>query len=101
MFSIIVVMAMATSLMAPPALRWVLARVTPEEQELTRLRMEEMAAGSDIAKINRVLMPVRRRPLEDSLQSLEAGLIERFMERNPSIALTLLNVSPPGEKALG
>jgi Kef-type K+ transport system membrane component KefB len=38
MFSIIVIMAMATSLMAPPALRWVLRHVVPEEQELERLR---------------------------------------------------------------
>jgi Kef-type K+ transport system membrane component KefB len=46
MFSIIVIMAMATSLMAPAALRWVLKRVEPEEQELERLRREEMATGS-------------------------------------------------------
>jgi Kef-type K+ transport system membrane component KefB len=32
MFSIIVVMAMATSLMAPPALRWVLAHVSPRRR---------------------------------------------------------------------
>src|SRR5690606_40305042 len=42
MFSIIVLMAMATSLMAPPALRWTLSKVVPEEQELERLRQEEI-----------------------------------------------------------
>src|SRR5690606_7221749 len=71
MFSIIVVMAMVTSLMAPPALRWVLARVQPEEQELERLRREELAAESPIASIHRVLIPVRQRPDDQAVQALE------------------------------
>src|SRR5690606_3966611 len=100
MFSIIVIMAMATSLMAPPALRWVLARVTPEQQELERLRREELAEGSPIARINRVLIPLRRRPGPDGVHSLQASVLERMAEKR-SLALTLLNVSPPDEQAEG
>jgi Kef-type K+ transport system membrane component KefB/nucleotide-binding universal stress UspA family protein len=100
MFSIIVVMAMVTSLMAPPALRWVLARVTPEAQELERLRREELSAGSLIARIHRVLLPVRRRPVGDPVHSLEAKLLERLGRHDP-LSLTLLNVSEPGQETSG
>lgn len=98
MFSIIVVMAMATSLMAPPALRWVLQRVQPEAQELERLRREELEADSVIAKIHRVLLPVRRRRIGYPVHSLEAELLDRLGAENP-LALTLLNVTTPGDRA--
>jgi Kef-type K+ transport system membrane component KefB/nucleotide-binding universal stress UspA family protein len=95
MFSIIVIMAMATSLMAPPALRWVLRHVVPEEQELERLRREEMAAGSTIAKIHRVLLPVRWREKGDHVHSIEAHVLDRMSDRHP-LSVTLLNVTEPG-----
>jgi Kef-type K+ transport system membrane component KefB/nucleotide-binding universal stress UspA family protein len=103
MFSIIVIMAMATSLMAPAALRWVLKRVEPEQQELERLRREEMALGSIIAGIHRVLLPVRRRDTPDNgaaLKTVEARLLER-MGLHTNISVTLFNVAEPGERALG
>ena len=92
MFSIIVVMAMATSLMAPPALRWVLARVTPEAQELERLRKEEAVAASKVAQIHRVLLPVRVRPISDTVHSLESHLLARLGRERP-ISVTLLNIT--------
>ncbi len=95
MFSIIVIMAMATSLMAPPALRWVLRHVVPEEQELERLRREEIAAGSVIAKIHRVLLPVRRRPAGDHVHSIEAHVLDRMSDHHP-LSVTLFNVAEPG-----
>ncbi|HET7274199.1 MAG TPA: cation:proton antiporter [Longimicrobiaceae bacterium] len=97
MFSIIVVMAMATSLMAPPALRWVLAHVQPEQQELDRLRQEELAAKSVISKIHRVLLPVRRRPSGNAVHGIEAYVLERMA--NDGLAVTLFNVSEEGGKA--
>lgn len=100
MFSIIVVMAMATSLMAPPALRWVLARVTPEAQELARLKQEEMAAHSFVGRIRRVLLPVRWRPSGAELHTLEARLLER-MTRKSQFSLTLLNIAPPSGRQRG
>lgn len=103
MFSIIVIMAMATSLMAPAALRWVLKRVEPEQQELERLRREEMAAGSLIASIHRVLLPIRRRDEPQNgitSKTVEARLLERIGVHT-NISVTLFNVSGPGERALG
>jgi Kef-type K+ transport system membrane component KefB/nucleotide-binding universal stress UspA family protein len=98
MFSIIVIMAMATSLMAPPALRWVLAHVVPETQELERLKREEMAAGSVIAKMHRVLLPVRFREKGDHVHAIEAHILDRMSERN-RLSVTLFNVAAQEERA--
>jgi hypothetical protein len=97
MFSIIVLMAMATSLMAPPTMRWALSRVTPEDQELERLRQEELAKDSLIAQVRRVLIPVRYRPELNTIHRIEAHLVER-MSRRGSLSVTLFNVSAAEEK---
>lgn len=93
MFSIIVVMAMATSLMAPTMLRWVLSHIKPEAAELARLRQEELAHGSLLASVRRVLLPVRVRPSSESAtaQRIEARLLERLNARN-SLSVTLMSV---------
>lgn len=99
MFSIIVLMAMATSLMAPPALRWVLARVRPEEEELKRLEQEERAAGSRVASIHRVLVPVRLRAVvSDGVQPIQAEILRR-MALKTDLSVTLLSVAEPNRKA--
>lgn len=99
MFSIIVLMAMATSLMAPPALRWVLKHVEPEQQELERLRQEELAEGSVVANIHRVLLPVKKREDNGSpVQTIEARILEK-MGAKTDLSVTLLNVAEPGNKA--
>jgi len=98
MFSIIVVMAMATSLMAPPALRWVLRRVQDDPLELARLREEERASGSPIAQIHRVLLPLRRRPDGgEAAHGIEARLLERLDRQRP-LSVTLLNVHDDGRR---
>jgi Kef-type K+ transport system membrane component KefB/nucleotide-binding universal stress UspA family protein len=98
MFSIIVVMAIATSLMAPPALRWTLARVIPEAQELERLRREELAATSFVTRLKRVLLPVRLRPDVDAVHEIKSYLIQRLAGHGTQ-ALTLLNITSPEDRA--
>ncbi len=100
MFSIIVLMAMATSLMAPSALRFVLARVTMSDEESQRLRREELALGSQLAQTSRVLLPVRLRegPGKFDLQHIEQGLINRL---GSNVAVTLLTISETGKRAQG
>lgn len=102
MFSIIVVMAMVTSLMAPPALRWVLKHVQPEEQELERLKKEELAKGSIVAGIYRVLLPVRIRDEEGSIvHTIESRILDKMGKNAEDLSVTLLNVASPGEKNKG
>ena len=98
MFSIVVVMALATSLMAPPALRWTLRGVTPGEEEKQRLKREALEEGSLIAGVRRVLIPVRCRAEERrALLTLEGELIGQLNERSP-LAVTLLTVIRPGSR---
>lgn len=93
MFSIIVLMAMTTSLMAPTALRWVLKRVKPSEEELARLRQEELNQNSLVPNIHRVLLPVRPRPTSGSAQRIEARLLERLSAKS-GLDVTLMTVTP-------
>ncbi|MEX0771111.1 MAG: cation:proton antiporter [Balneolaceae bacterium] len=91
MFSIIVVMAIATSLMAPVALRWVLTRVEIGDEEKARLKKEELESGSIVADIHRILLPVRmRRDLPDTseLQSIEAAILDQLgVDRELSVTI--------------
>jgi Kef-type K+ transport system membrane component KefB/nucleotide-binding universal stress UspA family protein len=57
MYSIIVMVAIATSLMAPPMLRWTLSKVVIGEEEAHRLQQEEQASRSFVKNIRRVLIP--------------------------------------------
>jgi Kef-type K+ transport system membrane component KefB/nucleotide-binding universal stress UspA family protein len=94
MYSIIILMAIVTSVMAPFLLRWTLSHVVPEEQELKRLEAERLAEGSVVANISRVLLPVRSRPGQDeaAYRSLEAHLLRSI---GHDLALTLLTVATP------
>ncbi|MGH7476903.1 MAG: cation:proton antiporter [Longimicrobiales bacterium] len=94
MFSIIVVMAMATSLMAPPALRWTLSRVRPEQEELARLEKEKRAAKSPVARLRRVLIPLRPRGEPGPVRRIKSLLIGRLSERQP-LSVTLLSIAEP------
>lgn len=101
MFSIIVVMAMATSLMAPSALRWVLERVEVGKEEEERLKKEELEAESLIAGVHRILLPVRRRedqPIKRSVQSVEAQILKTLGGKN-GLSITLMTIAEEGKKA--
>ncbi|CAM3332737.1 cation:proton antiporter [Rhodothermus bifroesti] len=99
MFSIIVLMAMVTSLMAPPILRWTLSRITPEPQELERLRQEELFKDSVVAQIHRVLVPVRRRDEPDAMYHIKTYLLDK-LNRHAPLSVTLFNVCDRHEHAL-
>lgn len=100
MFSIIVLMAIVTSLMAPTALRWVLKHIQIGDDEEQRLRQEALLKDNLIANVHRVLLPVRRRESPDGLpiQTIEAQILAR-LGRTSSLTVTLFNVAADGESA--
>ncbi len=100
MYSIIVLMAMATSIMAPTALRFVLKRVKPDEAETRRLQQEELAEDSMVANIHRVLFPVRgpRPGKAQAPRTIESFVLSKLGE---DLSLTLMNVAAPGAKTNG
>ncbi|HVR31918.1 MAG TPA: cation:proton antiporter [Acidimicrobiia bacterium] len=94
MFSIIVVMAVVTSLMAPVALRFCLQRIETGADESRRLAREEALAGSFSAGVRRILIPVRPSPEVGGAQHIQA-FIERRLAESFGAATTVLSVAPP------
>lgn len=58
MYSIILMVAIVTSLMAPSILRWTLSHVPPSEEEQDRLQKEDRRRESFVGNLKRVLVPV-------------------------------------------
>lgn len=79
MYSIIVMVAIVTSLMAPPLLRWTLSKVTIGEAEAQRLQQEEHASRSFIKNVHRVLIPTRG----GANVQFAAQLVSYLAQQNP------------------
>ena len=92
MFSIIVVMAVVTSIMAPVALRFCLARMETGVEEEERLARENVARGMFTSRIRRLLVPVRPRAEVVGTQTIEALIARRLAEANDT-ATTLFAVT--------
>jgi Kef-type K+ transport system membrane component KefB/nucleotide-binding universal stress UspA family protein len=98
LFSILVVTAIITSLIAPPALRAIIRRVEVTTDERTRLEREALLEKNMIANVHRVLLPVRVRPGASAVHTIEARILERLGKGN-NLAVTLLSVASPGREA--
>lgn len=98
-YSLIIITAVVTSLMAPVMLRWTLSHVKPEEQELKRLEQEERLKGNLLNIVHRVLLPVRKRDLSKINPSkiIEARILER-LGRKTDLSVTLLTISGESDR---
>ena len=99
-YSLIIITAVVTSLMAPVMLRWTLSHVKPEAQEIKRLHQEELLKDNILARVHRVLLPVRKRDISKASLSkmIEARILERI-GRKTDLSVTLLTISNEKEKA--
>lgn len=98
MYSIIVMVAIVTSLMAPPLLRWTLSKVEIGEEEADRLQKEDQASSSFVKNIRRVLMPTRG----GANVQLAAQLVGYLAHQNPieiTAFFALSNKKPQGKAA--
>ena len=100
-FSLIIIMAIVTSVMAPFMLRWTLSHVKLKAAELKRLEMEEHLKDNILNKVNRVLLPVRTRETSKSIPSklIEARILER-LGRKTDLNVTLFTISSEENKSL-
>jgi nucleotide-binding universal stress UspA family protein len=80
-------------------LRWTLSHVKPEIEETKRLQKEELLKDNILAKIHRVLLPVRRREINQASPSkiIEARILER-LGRKSELSVTLLTIAEEREK---
>ena len=98
MFSIIVVMAVATSLMAPVALRYTVARVQLDDEEERRLKVEAVLESSFLGGIRRVLLPVRSLPhVEGDTRAMQVEIVNRLAEVQ-DMAISLFAVAESDQR---
>jgi Kef-type K+ transport system membrane component KefB/nucleotide-binding universal stress UspA family protein len=74
LFTMIVTMAIATTMAMPPMLRWALARVPIRKAEKQRLEREEFEARGFVSNLERLLLAVDQSPNGESAARL-AGLL--------------------------
>ncbi|MFO7524814.1 MAG: cation:proton antiporter [Ignavibacteriaceae bacterium] len=98
-YSLIIITALVTSLMAPVMLRWTLKKVKPEDAEIKRLLQEELLKDNILNRIHRVLLPVRKRETSQATPSkiIEARILER-LGRKSNLSVTLFTISDEKEK---
>jgi Kef-type K+ transport system membrane component KefB/nucleotide-binding universal stress UspA family protein len=94
LFSMIVAMAITTTMAMPPMLRYALARVPMRKAERERLEREEMEAKGFVPKLERLLLAVDHSP-NGKLTARIAGLVAA----QRGIPITVLPLSVEDEKA--
>ena len=92
LFTMIVAMAVATTMAMPPMLRWALARVPMTKAEKARLEREEFEAKGFVANLERLLLTVDESP-DGKLASRLAGILAGTR----GLPITLLPLSTVGK----
>jgi Kef-type K+ transport system membrane component KefB len=90
MYSIILLVAVVTSLMAPPLLRWTLGHVELGSDEITRLEAEERRRASFVGNLKRVLLPTRG----DTTSEIAAQLVG-LMVQDEDVEVTRMFIKTP------
>lgn len=94
MYTVILMVAVMTSLMAPPLLRWTLGHVQPNEDEKQRLEAEKRRRDSFVANLKRVLLPTRK-----GVNSRIAAQIVALMVDQEDVEVTKIHVRAADEDA--
>ncbi len=93
-YTVIVLLAMTTSMVAPPLLRWALTRMEASPQEAERLEREDMLEASVIANSRSALLPTRGG--QNSV--VAARVLDLVLQ--PEAHVTILHVDQPHESGL-
>ncbi len=96
-FSIIIIMAVFTSLISPVMLKYTLTKVEPHESELKRLEHEEITKDYLIKSLNRILLPVRIRT-DYEKKMIEAKIIQQLALKK-NLSITLITVTDEVHKS--
>src|SRR5207253_7653118 len=91
-YSIILLTAIATSLMAPPLLRWTIGRVEIGEDERRRLQTEDLRRESFVGNLKRVLLLSSG----DAASHLAARLVGLIL-RGEDVEVTTMQLEAPAD----
>ena len=89
LFTMIVAMAVATTMAMPPMLRWGLSRVPMRAEEKKRLEREEIEAKGFVSNLERLLLTV-----DDSPNGRFASRLAGLIAAARGLPITVLPVSP-------
>jgi Kef-type K+ transport system membrane component KefB len=88
LFTMIVTMAIVTTLAMPPTLRWALARLPIRKEEKERLEREEMEAKGFVSKLERLLVAV-----DDSANGQFGSRIAGMIAGTRSMPTTVMHIT--------
>ena len=91
LFTMIVAMAVVTTMAMPPMLRWSLARLPLRDEEKARLEREEFEARGFVTNIERLLVAV-----DESENGRFAARLAGLLAGSQRIPSTVLPLGPPG-----
>ncbi|WP_395713744.1 cation:proton antiporter [Reyranella sp.] len=96
LYTMIVAMAVVTTMIMPPTLRWMMARVPLRDEEVKRLDREEAEQRQNLPRMERALVYV------DSSRNgdMTASLAGQFAVRQ-NVLMTLLEAAPNGDVKAG
>src|SRR5438105_2875877 len=89
LFTMIVTMAIVTTLAMPPTLRWALARLPIRKEEKERLEREEMEARGFVSKLERLLVAV-----DDSANGQFGTRVAGMIAGTRSMPTTVMHITP-------
>ncbi len=92
LFTMIVAMAVITTMAMPPTLRWALARVPIRAEEKKRLDREEMDAKGFVPNLERLLIAV-----DDSANGKFASRLAGVLAGTRSMPTTVLHIAEPAK----
>jgi Kef-type K+ transport system membrane component KefB/nucleotide-binding universal stress UspA family protein len=88
LFTMIVTMAIVTTLAMPPTLRWALARLPIRKEEKERLEREEMEARGFVSKLERLLVAV-----DDSANGQFGSRVAGMIAGTRSMPTTVMHIT--------
>ncbi len=92
LFTMIVAMAVITTMAMPPSLRWALARIPMRKDEKQRLEREEMEARGFVPNLERLLVAA-----DDSANGKFASRIAGMLAGTGSMPTTVLHITDPAK----
>jgi Kef-type K+ transport system membrane component KefB/nucleotide-binding universal stress UspA family protein len=95
LFTMIVTMAVVTTLAMPPMLRWALSRLPPQEEERVRLEREAFEAKGFLTNVERLLIAV-----DDSANGKLALRLAGLIARSQGITTTILRLGNESPEAI-
>jgi Kef-type K+ transport system membrane component KefB/nucleotide-binding universal stress UspA family protein len=89
LFTMIVTMAVITTMAMPPTLRWALARLPMRKEEKARLEREELEAKGFLPSVERLLVAV-----DDSANGKFASRIAGIVAGSRAMPTTVMHIAP-------